>query len=248
MTRTAYHPRADSSLQRFQGWLSALVQQTQTGLSAPPQRQAPGILKPRAQQPTRPHTSTSQSYTELQSTPQRTEFHAPLRGRVLVIADAQNLSYSLRKHGYDCDFAALLGIIHAHASGAHAHAFVRLPDQAACSYANHYFRGAGWHANSSVSPMAGHGPYRHRKANSDNDILLATGELIARHRPNTIVIASGDGDLGCDIAAHILQRLDKAQIHTVSISGTTSSRLHRMHNPHITANTLLGWDCICAAR
>lgn len=247
MSRTAY-PQTDSSLHRFQGWLSALVQQSQASPSVPSQRRAASMPKPRAQRPTRATSSTSQSHAELQSTPQHTQFHAPLRGKVLVIADAQNLSYSLRKHGYDCDFAALLGTIRALAPSAQAHAFVRLPDQAACSYADHYFRGAGWRSYSSVSPVVGHGPYRQRKANSDNDILLATGELIARQRPDTIVIASGDGDLGCDIAAHSQQRLDKAAIHTVSISGSTSSRLHRMHNPHITANTLLGWDCIGTAR
>jgi len=233
---------AHNSIAALLPWLSAAlgIQHTTT---APPARQrvSPAVAPKPLRQGTMP--------AELRGTPARTTgFEPHLRGRVLLIADAENLSYGLRKLGYDCDFGQLRQILVSRQPELHAHAFACVRGDDAGKYANEYFRRAGWQAHIGLARTVQtyHGPQI--KANSDNQILLACGELITATRPDTLVLATGDGDLGTAIADFFTQRLKQGSVVVCSIAGATSRRLLKNENPRICANVWLGWDCIVPAR
>lgn len=186
---------------------------------------------------------------ELRGTPARTTgFEQHLHGRVLLIADGENLSFGLRKHGYDCDFGKLRQTLASRQPDLRAHAFACVRGDEAGKYAEEYFRREGWQAHIGLARTVNtcHGPQI--KANSDNQILLACGELITATRPDTLVLATGDGDLGCAIADFYAQRLKQGCLVVCSIQGATSRRMLKNENPQIRANVWLGWDCIVPVR
>ena len=186
---------------------------------------------------------------ELRGTPARTTgFEQHLHGRVLLIADGENLSYGLRKRGHDCDYGLLRK---AFASGNHnlsAHAFACVFGDDAGKYAQEYFRREGWqpHIGLARTVQTYQGPQV--KANSDNQILLACGELINATRPDTLVLATGDGDLGEAIVEFYATRLKHGSVVVVSTVDAISRRLRKEVNPYVTANVLVGFDCIVPVR
>lgn len=179
----------------------------------------------------------------LTETPDQTIFASPMTGsKVLLVADAQNMSHSLRVAGYDCAFDKLLRAIPASPSAIQAHAYARLKTDEDLAFANQYFTTAGWQSHCRLAPVV-NGEQRIVKSNVDNDLLLSVGELLANGDVAHLVVASGDGDLVCDVVAHIQGHRHQPQVHVLSIAGTTSSRFHALLGHGIETTTLLGWDC-----
>lgn len=181
----------------------------------------------------------------LRGTPSRTTgFEQHLRGRVLLIADGENLSYGLRKRGHDCDYGRLREVLASGSPNLSAHAFACVFGDDAGKYAQEYFRREGYQPHIRLARTVQTYQGSQVKANSDNQILLACGELINATRPDTLVLASGDGDLGEDIIEFYSKRLKHGSVVVVSTVDATSRRLRKDVNPYVKANVLVGWDCI----
>jgi len=186
---------------------------------------------------------------QLRGTPARTTgFEQHLHGRVLLIADGENLSYGLRKRGHDCDYGLLRKVFASANSNLSAHAFACVFGEDAGKYAKTYFSEAGWrpHIGLARTVQTHQGPQV--KANSDNQILLTCGELINATRPDTLVLATGDGDLGEAIVEFYATRLKHGSVVVVSTVDATSRRLRKDVNPYVDSNVLVGFDCIVPVR
>ncbi len=216
-------------------WLTALL-----GPSASP--------APSMQSKPRPSHEVRQSCSRLPGTPDITDFSPQIRGKVLLLADAENISYTLRNEGFDCNFGVLRQRVSQRVGALHAHAFATVKGESACQYAQDYFAREQWtpHINTATTVQTQDGT--RLRANSDNEILMCAGELISRIQPDTLVIATGDGDLGCDIAQYFQRRNQRAQVLVCSVKSSTSHRLLATNNPKVKANVWLGWDCIAKAQ
>jgi hypothetical protein len=165
-------------------------------------------------------------------------------GRVMVIADGENLSFGLRRHGFDLDFARLRGLLAARCGRVHAHAFATVPNASARDYAESYFARAGWQHHVRIAERVRTVRGLEFRANSDPDILLGCGQLASLMRPDAVVLATGDGDLGCDMARFLKSGRAQPLVIVCSMRGATSRRLHASVNADIDANLWLGWDCV----
>lgn len=163
---------------------------------------------------------------------------------VLALGDGENLSYGLRKEGLDLDFAALRAALAARCDRLQAHAFATVRDSSARDYAERYFVHAGWrhHVELAETVHTFHGT--RTRANSDSAVLLACGELFARVRPDTVVLATGDGDLGCDMARFLKSRPAAPIVVVCSLHGATSRRLLAGVNPNVDLNMWIEPGCV----
>jgi hypothetical protein len=158
----------------------------------------------------------------------------------LVIADDENLRYSARDHGCKLSYSILAETLQKVSRACSLHTFF------SCSDGDHrrstYFSLAGWtvHTRTIETVRTAHGIKS--LANCDNFLLFTAGMLASRSQADTIVIASGDGDLGCTLAEAIHELPKKRTVVTMSIAGSTSSRLNADYNPHIAANIEIGMD------
>lgn len=168
--------------------------------------------------------------------------------RVLLIGDAENLSYGLRKEGFDLDFARLRELVAACSGTIHPHAFATVSGAAAQRYAQDYFTRIGWEHRVECAHTVRTCRGTERRANSDPCILLGCGELATRLQPDAVVLATGDGDLGCDMARYLKRRPGSTRVLVCSIAMATSHRLLAANNPDIDGNLWLGWDCMVRAQ
>jgi uncharacterized LabA/DUF88 family protein len=181
--------------------------------------------------------------------PARTSGLATLYGRrVLVLLDGENISYSLKPTA-DCDYAKLAALLLQHATGGAAlHAFASAQPGAAVNYARSYFSAAGYVPHvEPIEVVNGAGGMR-KRANSDNEILMHGARLIATERPDWVVLASGDGDLGCDLARLIARETRGLQFMTLGLWGSFSRRLRVEQNQQVTSNSWIGADVLVRLR
>jgi uncharacterized LabA/DUF88 family protein len=167
----------------------------------------------------------------------------PIEGRrVLVLADIENLSYGARDRALKVSYRRLAQVLRAAARACSLHAFFsrRPREEQRCRY----FEERGWIAHprdiETVSTYLG----LRVRGNSDNHILFATGLLVSRSSSDTVAIASGDGDLVSDLARAVAGLPKPREVVTLSLAGSTSSRLNAASNPCIAANIELGLDCL----
>lgn len=219
-------------------WLSAALG-IQRGATTPPANQSVRLARPS-------HAARQGPIPEgLRGTPALTTgFEQHLHGRVLLIADGENLSYGLRKRGHDCDYGRLRKVFASGSPNLSAHAFACVFGEDAAKYAQEYFRREGYQSHIRLARTVQTYQGAQVKANSDNQILLACGELINATRPDTLVLATGDGDLGEDIIEFYSKRLKHGSVVVVSTVDAASRRLRKDVNPYVKANVCVGWDCI----
>jgi hypothetical protein len=181
------------------------------------------------------------------SLPARTSGLAPLHGgRVLVLLDGENISYSLKPVA-DCNYAKLAALLLQHSSGgADLHAFASAQPGAGVNYARSYFNAAGYVPHVEPIEVVNGARGLRKRANSDNEILMHGARLIATERPDWVVLASGDGDLGCDLARFISRETKGVQFMTLGLRGNFSHRLRVDHNQQVTYNAWIGADVIVA--
>jgi hypothetical protein len=164
--------------------------------------------------------------------------HKSQKNTTLVLADAENLSYNLRRTGYDVDYVGLRSAFAGH-NQVEAHAFATLPSEQALNYAKTYFESAGWRSHLKLSKRVASCQGTRLLANSDNQILLWAGALITQYRPSNLFVCTGDGDLGCDIAEFAKASIPAISMTVVSTQSACSHRLHPQTNPQIDATFLL---------
>jgi hypothetical protein len=161
---------------------------------------------------------------------------------VLVLADDENLRCGARDLGFRLCYGRLAQRLRSSARRCGLHAFFsRQPgDDRRCRY----FRESGWlsHPRDIEAVRTCRGTQY--LANSDNDLLFAAGILANRGNPEVIVLGSGDGDLVCDLARNLRQLCRSQAILTLSLAGSTSSRLEAARNAHIDGNIEIGLDCL----
>lgn len=166
-----------------------------------------------------------------------------LHGRdVLVLCDVDNLSLGARDLGYKVSYRKLAELLHRSSRSCQLHAF--FPGSRGKHGRTEYFAARGWtvHMNEIEVVYTYHGPQR--LSNSDSLILLWAGWLAAQRQMDLVVVASGDGSLGCDIARFLAGREPACQVITLSLVGSTSCRLDARTNPYVWANLALGKDAL----
>lgn len=80
--------------------------------------------------------------------------------------------------------------------------------------------------------------------NSDNLLLYQAGSLLERIPCEVVVIGSGDGSLVCSLARFIRDADPSKHVVSLSVAGSTSSRLDCVRNADLAANAFLGLDCL----
>lgn len=164
--------------------------------------------------------------------------------RVLVLADDENLRYSARDLGYKLSHRLLAERFNDCVRHCTLHAFFsrQAGDERRCDY----FRARGWmpHPRDIQLVHTRHG-VEHR-ANADNSLLFKAGVLVSRTGADAVVLASGDGDLVCDLARELHELPKPRKVYTLSLAGSTSFRLDARRNADIDGNIEVGLDCLHA--
>lgn len=157
--------------------------------------------------------------------------------RVLVPLDVENLHYSARDLRGRVDFAALAALIRAANPASELHAVLSVAAATAedtCDQA----AAAGWIGHMRPIITAG----LQRGANADTTLAFVAGYTMARSQPETVVIGTGDGARGLDIARKIREAEPRCRtIATLSFAHSTS---HLLGGAEIDVNLHLGADVL----
>lgn len=164
--------------------------------------------------------------------------------RVLVLADMENLLLGARDLGLALDARALAAVLSTACATCDLHAFFsRMPGDQRLAV---QLASAGWTVHPRDIRFVRTTWGVRRQANSDNTILFFAGHLLAETEADTVVIASGDGDLVVDAARHIREISPGRCVATLSLAGSTSSRLDARVNADVSLNLEIGLDCLRA--
>jgi hypothetical protein len=168
-------------------------------------------------------------------------------GNTLFVIDAENLNYSLASSGFQPDYAAINDRIARCAQSLETYAFMT-SDERTIEHKRRYFSSASISAHlSDVNSVLTVGQLN-RHLNSDNDLLLRMGYYCGKTNFDSVVLGTGDGELGC-AAANFLAGLAKPpRLYVLSVEGTTSNRLHTSANWLINGNLTLGADLVRPVR
>lgn len=162
---------------------------------------------------------------------------------VLVLVDVENLSHSATDLGYSLCYRTLGCLIRARSMTADLRAFFsrnKGDDTMTGRFIND-----GWHPHPRDIQTATTVRGTERFANSDHNIAFGAGLLATQHRYDAIIIGTGDGALGCDLATAIRQHRGEAVLNlTLSLVGSTSWRLNAETNDHLDGNIEVGQDCL----
>jgi len=166
-------------------------------------------------------------------------------GRTLLIIDGENITYNLNKAGWNPDYAALLGHLHGKCEELEPHVFTTAKDHAV-ERIKRYYAGTGIapHVRYIENILTANGPSRH--ANSDNELLLQLGYLCAKQQYDTVVLATGDGAMGCSAINFLTELRKPPRAYTCSVIGATSARLLTENNPLVNGNLWIGQDILHA--
>lgn len=161
--------------------------------------------------------------------------------RVLVIIDSQNLEYSARDLGCKVSYRNLGKVLDRASSRCSRH--VIFSKNAGPTRRTGYYVERGWKPTARLTTTAHTRRGLVRKSNIDFLLAFEAGRL-AEGRWDIVLIGSGDGDLVEDVAAGILGKGSINQVATLSLAGSTASRLNAAYSPLISANIQLGLDCL----
>lgn len=167
-----------------------------------------------------------------------------MRGRrVLCLADSDNLDHSLAQRGLHLRHADLLRHLDATARKVFAVAVLTSPV--------HDTRRAEAWGRAGWRPIVVHWEWAmtckgmRKLANADFDIAFEAGVLSSISGCDTILLATGDGDLAVSIARGLrrARQRDRLTIHTLSVTGATSARL-RERTDLFDSSIQIGQDCL----
>lgn len=165
---------------------------------------------------------------------------------VLLLADVENLAISATDLGRSLCFASLDRLLRQHAGDVSCHAFFsRKADDRKLVHA---FTAIGWRAHPRDIQIARTARGIETFANSDHMICFGAGMLVSQKPYDVVVVATGDGALGCDLARAIQQHgAPGAEVVTMSLAGSTSYRLNAATNADLDGNIEIGADCLKAS-
>ena len=163
--------------------------------------------------------------------------------KVLLVVDLENWRASARNLGCNMDYFNVRQLIAAEARKVEAHAvFSARPGDERW---HQVLSDAGYvcHSNPIETVSTAKGSVTH--SNSDNWIAGVTMHLRASSNADAVVIGTGDGRLGVDIA-RMLQQYHRSTrtIVTMSLAGSTSRQLQVGGDHPISANLEIGLDCL----
>jgi len=150
--------------------------------------------------------------------------------RTLVVVDAENVSFSAARHGYDCDYGLLAHRLQALCTPS-LHAFATADEP---GYAYAYFYKQGWQPH--IQPGRG---------NSDVAIGLNAARMALQELPDAVLLASGDGDLGMGLLNFLKDILPQMEFHTMGLEVSLSRRLVAGPGNGIRSTTVIGRDLLC---
>lgn len=163
--------------------------------------------------------------------------------RVLLLADIENLSISASDLGRSLCFDSLNRVLRRHPDDISCHAFFsRMADDNELVDA---FKSISWKPHPRDIQVARTTRGIEKFANSDHTICFGAGMLISQASYDVVVIATGDGALGCDLAKAIRQHsASRVSVVTLSLAGSTSHRLNAETNSDLDNNIEIGMDCM----
>ena len=162
-------------------------------------------------------------------------FSELLGARVLALLDVENLSYNLAP-GYDVDYGRLREDLVASADEIHGHVIATVrDDDGAVQHAHQIFRTNGWTSHLTRQVTAG----RYQRTNADPQILLHAGQLIEQERPDIVLLGSGDGELGYELALFVQRLSTRVRFMTLAAPDALAGLLLTARNPMVDANLLL---------
>lgn len=155
----------------------------------------------------------------------------PLRGRkVVCLIDLENLVYGARDLNFRLDLAALTETLCSVSSDCVLHAV--FSDWAGdASPRRDELEERGWCVH--INPIG---------TNADSMLLFVAGKLLSSSPAEIVLYGSGDGDLVSMLST--FAHLDRREVMTLSLPGSTSQRLDARHNPVISHNIEIGRDCL----
>jgi hypothetical protein len=162
----------------------------------------------------------------------------PLSGhKALLLADVENLSFGAADLGFSLCYQRLSTVLTICCPGAELHAFFSRDKE------DKRFEAAlsriGWHCHARDIETVPTAYGSKRLANSDHVLAFGAGLFATRDCFEVIILATGDGALGCDLAAAIRRHRGKdISLFTLSVAGSTSRRLNSTRNPDLAENRL----------
>jgi hypothetical protein len=192
----------------------------------------------------RPSSSWPGRHKQSASVPARTGPLGLLTGKnALLLADVENLSISASDLGKALCYASLDQRLRQCAGHVSCHAFFsRKADDRKLVDA---FEAIGWRAHPRDIQVARTARGVEKFANSDHMICFGAGMLVVNETYDVVVVATGDGALGCDLAKAIRQHgSPEGTVVTMSLAGSTSNRLNAAINPDFEGNIEIGADCL----
>jgi hypothetical protein len=162
--------------------------------------------------------------------------------RLLVLVDCQNLDLGARDLGYKVSYRALGEKITAVAASASLHAVFsrRHGDERRWRY----LAARGWTPHAKTTRLMGKGAGARPDANADHVVAFVAGALAGFVNADLTLLCSGDGQLVLDIAEALGQLPNPKPVVTLSLAGSTSSRIDARRCPLVKWNLELGKDCL----
>lgn len=188
----------------------------------------------------------TKSRTQSGARPQLARNTGPLSllsgARVSVFLDIENLRGGAQDLGYWVSFAALADQLRQACRFVALHAFYSC-EPGNDAWTQHMQRcGYRTHPRDIETIQTRQGELR--LANSDSRLLFLAGHLLTDSTADLVLIASGDGDLVCELAAGIQSLPRPLPVLTLSLPGSTSRRLDVRTNRRLSANLELGADVL----
>lgn len=151
------------------------------------------------------------------------------RRGIIAVADLENLAYSARDAGERLDLLGLTGeLIRAGAAEFHSVASATPPMLAL----EPDLKASGWIPHFRPVPMT-HSARRNGTCNADGAVAAMAAGLCAARQSAALVLLTGDGGLGVDIAWSIGQIMPGIPICVVAYRMALSRRLMPQQNPYI---------------
>jgi hypothetical protein len=162
-------------------------------------------------------------------------------GRTLVVLDIENINYSTTPTGFVPDYRRLMACINPLTVDLQAHAFSTALNHKTEAL-RHYL--AAESINAHIRPakqiLLADGPKK--SANSDNELLLHMGYLLAKAAFDTVIVGTGDGELGNSAVNFLSELPNPPWVYTLSVHGATAGVLATKRNPLVKRNLYWGQD------
>jgi hypothetical protein len=170
-----------------------------------------------------------------------------LRGKpVLVVADVQNLDHGAADLGYVLNWSWLGRRLEAASNQVWLHAVLARRD--GDTRRTEWFAKQGWTPAAKTRRWFWSRGGRRLDANADHLFAFQVGALVSRMPAELVVVGTGDGQLADDVAEAVRMVNSRCEIATLSLAGSTATRLDSRQSSLIAANIEIGRDCLDPVR